>query len=57
MYIFAHFWMKKKKNLMFHVQCAVTAGADFKDDKSVYCRQHAQRYAAKEDVGDLELDR
>ena len=55
--MFLHFWMEKKINSLFHVQCAVTAGADFKDDKSVYCRQHAQRYAAKEDVGDLELDR
>ena len=34
-------------NLFLHDQCAV----------SVYCRQHAQRYASKEDVGDLELDR
>ena len=48
---------KKEINSPFHVQCAVSAGADFKDDKSVYCRQHAQRYASKEDVGDLELDR
>ena len=55
--MFVHFWMEKKNNSPFHVQCAVSAGADFKDDKSVYCRQHAQRYANKEDVGDLELDR
>ena len=55
--MFLHFWMEKNNNYPFHDQCAVSAGADFKDDKSVYCRQHAQRYAAKEDVGDLELDR
>ena len=33
------------------------ARADFKEDKTVYCYTHAQKYAAKENVESMEVSR
>ena len=38
-------------------QCAKEAGADFKEDKTLYCMKHAQRYGYKENVTEFGLER
>ena len=38
-------------------QCAKDAGADFKEDKTLYCMKHAQRYGYKENVSEFMLGR
>ena len=38
-------------------QCAKDAGADFKEDKTLYCMKHAQRYGYKENVAEFRLGR
>ena len=38
-------------------QCAKYAGADFKEDKTLYCIKHAQRYGYKENVSSWVLGR
>ena len=38
-------------------QCAKEAGADFKEDKTLYCMKHAQRYTYKENVTEFGLGR
>ena len=43
------------KSVIF--QCAKEAGADFKEDKTLYCMKHAQRYTYKENVTEFGLSR
>ena len=42
---------------MVILQCAKEAGADFKEDKTLYCMKHAQRYGYKENVTEFGLER
>ena len=41
----------------FHFSCGVKAKADFKEDKTVYCIKHAQKYAAKANARSFHVDR
>ena len=41
----------------FHFSCGVKAKADFKEDKTVYCIKHAQKYAAKPNARSFHVDR
>ena len=41
----------------YHLHCAMEARADFKEDKTVYCYAHAQKYAVKENVESMEVSR
>ena len=41
----------------FHFECGLLAQADYKQDKTVYCLKHAQRYASKENVESFLADR
>ena len=41
----------------FHFLCGIQDKADFKEDKTVYCYKHAQKYASKENVASFEAER
>lgn len=41
----------------FHFECGVAAQADFKEDKTLYCLKHAQKYANKPNTTDFFVDR
>ena len=41
----------------FHFSCGVNAKADFKEDKTVYCIKHAQKYATKPNARSFHVDR
>ena len=41
----------------FHFLCGIQNKADFKEDKTVYCFKHAQKYASKENVANFEAER
>ena len=41
----------------FHFLCGLTEKADFKEDKTVYCYKHAQKYASKENVQTFQTER
>ena len=41
----------------YHFSCGLAAKADYKQDKTVYCLKHAQRYASKEDTDSFRLER
>ena len=41
----------------FHFSCGVKAKADFKEDKTVYCIKHAQKYATKPNARSFHVDR
>eukprot|EP00090_Calanus_glacialis_P000703 TRINITY_DN10472_c0_g1_i1.p1 TRINITY_DN10472_c0_g1~~TRINITY_DN10472_c0_g1_i1.p1 ORF type:complete len:2203 (+),score=428.08 TRINITY_DN10472_c0_g1_i1:62-6670(+) len=41
----------------FHFECGISAQADFKEDKTVYCLKHAQKYANTPNIGDFVVDR
>ena len=41
----------------FHFRCGLAEKADFKEDKTVYCYKHAQKYASKENVRTFQTDR
>ena len=41
----------------FHFHCGLEEKADFKEDKTVYCYKHAQKYASKENVQTFQTER
>ena len=41
----------------YHFSCGLAARADYKQDKTVYCLKHAQRYTSKEDTESFRLER
>ena len=41
----------------FHFTCGVNAKADFKEDKTLYCIKHAQKYVSKPNTTSFTVDR
>ena len=41
----------------YHFNCGILAKADFKEDKTVYCYKHAQKYANKQNIVDFSVHR